>query len=91
MVTNNGMLHSKCYYKYDFRLGRWKKYENECKSKNIKSNAKKNSKTQQEKREMAKKNYRPRIVCEKCKNGNVTLYNVEGHYICKNCKDKEEK
>lgn len=52
---------------------------------------KKNSKTQQEKREMAKKNYRPRIVCEKCKNGNVTLYNVEGHYICKNCKDKEEK
>ena len=21
MVTNNGLLHSKCYYKYDFELG----------------------------------------------------------------------
>lgn len=52
---------------------------------------KENSKTQQEKREMAKKNYRPRIVCEICKNGNVTLYNIKGHYICKNCREKEEK
>lgn len=51
---------------------------------------KENSKTQQEKREIAKKNYRARIVCEKCKNGNATLYNIEGHYICKNCREKEE-
>ena len=27
MVTNNGMLHSKCYYKYDFKLGGERKME----------------------------------------------------------------
>ena len=27
-----------------------------------------------------------KIVCEKCGNGNVTLYNIGNHYYCKNCK-----
>lgn len=45
-----------------------------------------NSKTQQKKKEDAIKNPVKRIVCEKCKNGKTTLYNIKGHYYCKNCK-----
>lgn len=27
-----------------------------------------------------------RIVCEKCGKSNVTLYNIQNHYYCKDCK-----
>jgi len=49
--------------------------------------AKKNSKTQQLKREKALENPAQKIVCEKCKKSNVTLYkNKNNKYLCKNCK-----
>ena len=47
-----------------------------------------NSKTQQKKKEEALKNPVEKIVCEKCQNGNTTLFNIKNHYYCKNCKEK---
>lgn len=46
---------------------------------------KENSKTQQQKRKLAKDNYRPKICCEKCKQTNKTLYKVENNYYCIDC------
>lgn len=49
---------------------------------------KENSKTQIKKQEEAKKNYRPKLCCEKCKSSNATLYNIKNKYYCVNCKNK---
>ena len=31
-------------------------------------------------------NMSKRIGCEKCGKSNVTLYNIQNHYYCKDCK-----
>lgn len=82
--------HDICTNDFVKNIGGERKMRMSARAKILNQIPKENSKTQQEKRETAKKNYRSRITCEKCKNGNATLYNIEGHYICKNCREKEE-
>ena len=47
---------------------------------------KKNSKSHKEKEAKRQVLMSKRIVCEKCDKGNVTLYNIQNHYYCQNCK-----
>lgn len=48
--------------------------------------AKTNSKAQKQKKEKLAKFTHKIIACEKCNTTNTTLYNIQGHYYCKNCK-----
>ena len=47
---------------------------------------KKNSMAQKQKKERLAKFTHRIIACEKCNITNTTLYNIQGHYYCKNCK-----
>lgn len=47
---------------------------------------KENSKAQKQKKERLAKLTHKIIACEKCHATNATLYNIQGHYYCKNCK-----
>ena len=48
---------------------------------------KKNSKTQQLKKQEELNNPKTKIVCSKCGEGNTTLWKIEnGKYLCSNCK-----
>ena len=47
---------------------------------------KENSKSHKVKTEKRIEMMSKRILCEKCKRANVTLYNLKGHYFCGNCK-----
>ena len=47
---------------------------------------KENSKSHKEKEAKRQAMMSKRIVCEKCGKSNVTLYNIDNHYYCKNCK-----
>lgn len=47
---------------------------------------KKNSKSHKEKEAKRMEMMSNKIICEKCGNGNTTLYNKQGHYYCQKCK-----
>lgn len=47
---------------------------------------KSNSKSHKEKEAKRQVMMSKKIVCEKCGRSNVTLYNIENHYYCKECK-----
>lgn len=48
---------------------------------------KKNSKTQQLKKEVELKNPKVKVVCSKCGKDNITLYKIsKDNYLCVNCK-----
>lgn len=48
-----------------------------------------NSKSHKEKENKRLQMLKKKVVCKKCKNGNVTLYRIEGNYYCKDCKTKK--
>lgn len=45
-----------------------------------------NSKAQKQKKERLAKLTHKIIACEQCNATETTLYNIQGHYYCKNCK-----
>ena len=47
---------------------------------------KENSKSHKEKEAKRLAMMSKRIVCEKCGRSDITLYNKQGHYYCKECK-----
>ncbi len=47
---------------------------------------KENSKSHQIKKQKRIEMMSKRLFCEKCKSSKVTLYNIKGHYFCRNCK-----
>ena len=51
---------------------------------------KKNSKAQKQKRKLLSKLTHKVIGCKKCHKTNTTLYNIQGHYYCKDCKQRRK-